>query len=450
MSTQKRGDTYYSRIVVPTSLHHIIPRREVVKSLHTQAYSTARLQCAQWEARLYGLLETLRTRGQELSGLEFDAELRKLADPQHGGPNHEAQSNTPAPSSTSSVPQQATSEALSVVIGAYLQEHRGGSWTDKTAETIEGCLKDFAEILGDMPAPAVTRASLRIYKECLQRLPPNRTKKFPGMAIAELVCRPHPRTLSSTTINRNLGFVSSFFTWAALNSYVPANPTAGAKLKIRRSTAADEERLPFTNDDLSRIFGGDYSTLRSTTPERYWIPLLMLCSGARLEEIAQLRAQDVRQTASVWTLHLTAEGKSQRLKTQSSKRVVPIHSELIRRGFLDYHAEALRGKRGELWPGLKADKFGRRSAGLSKWFNNRLRSIGITDARKVLYSTRHTVSTTLKHQGVPEYAIAELLGHKVDGISVSRYGKKLEPLGLVPIVEGLPFSAATRPIMTSP
>src|SRR5882724_2512642 len=90
MSTQKRGETYYSRIVVPSTLRQVVPRREIVKSLFAHTYSIARLLCAEWEACLYGLLETLSTRGQELSGREFDAELGKLAKTQ-GGTNHGAQ-----------------------------------------------------------------------------------------------------------------------------------------------------------------------------------------------------------------------------------------------------------------------------------------------------------------------------------------------------------------------
>jgi hypothetical protein len=94
MSTQKRRDTYYSRIVVPSNLRRFVPRREVVKSLLVHTYSTARLRCVEWEARLYGLLETLKTRGQELSRREFDAELGKLAESQDRI-NHGAQYNTP-------------------------------------------------------------------------------------------------------------------------------------------------------------------------------------------------------------------------------------------------------------------------------------------------------------------------------------------------------------------
>lgn len=274
MSTQKRGETYYSRIVVPSTLRQVVPRREIVKSLFAHTYSIARLRCAEWEARLYGLLESLKTRGQELSGREFDAELGKLAESQ-GGTNHGVQYTT-APTHTTLIGAtpalRPAGDPLSVVAAAYVGEHRGGSWTDKTAETIEGCLGDLVEILGDVPAAAVSRASLRQYKETLQKLPPNRTKKFPGVAIAVLTRQTHPRTLSSTTINRNLGFVSSFFSWAALNRYVPANPTAGAKLKIRKSTAVDEERLPFTDDDLTRVFDGDYRARWLTTASVTLVP----------------------------------------------------------------------------------------------------------------------------------------------------------------------------------
>ena len=162
MSTQKRGETYYSRIVVPSKLRQFIPRREIVKSLFAHTYSIARLRCAEWEARLYGLFESLKTRGQELSGREFEAELGKLAEPQ-GGTNHEAQYTTPLGHSiymAASPVSQPAGDLLSAVIAAYLAEHSGGSWTDKTTETIKGCLGDFVEILGDIPGAAVSRAPI--------------------------------------------------------------------------------------------------------------------------------------------------------------------------------------------------------------------------------------------------------------------------------------------------
>ena len=93
-----------------------------------------------------------------------------------------------------------------------LRSHDGYEWCGDVLRE-HGCLGDFVQILGDIPAAAVSRASLRQYKETLQKVPPNRTKKFPGVAIATLAQQTHPHTLSSTTINRNLGFVSSFFSW---------------------------------------------------------------------------------------------------------------------------------------------------------------------------------------------------------------------------------------------
>lgn len=134
MSTQKRGDTYYSRIVVPSTLRHIVPRREVVKSLHVQTYSAARLRCAEWEARVLGMLLKLEYRGQELSGPAFDAELNKLAGPQAGTTGNGEHCTSPHGLTTlightiligAAPALAAPQDPLLAVTAAYLREHSG-------------------------------------------------------------------------------------------------------------------------------------------------------------------------------------------------------------------------------------------------------------------------------------------------------------------------------------
>ena len=79
---------------------------------------------------------------------------------------------------------------------------------------------------------------------------------------------------------------------------------------------------------------------------RYWLPLIMLFSGARPAEIAQLLTDDVRKVHGHWVMHITSEGsKEKSVKTRGSMRVVPLHSELGRLGFTEYCEEMRR--RGE-------------------------------------------------------------------------------------------------------
>jgi hypothetical protein len=73
--------------------------------------------------------------------------------------------------------------------------------------------------------------------------------------------------------------------------------------------------------------------MRRNTPERFRLRIIMLYTGARLEEIAQFATRDVRQANGIWTLHLTAENNLQPPMNQSGRRVIPIHSAIVVRDF---------------------------------------------------------------------------------------------------------------------
>ena len=55
----------------------------------------------------------------------------------------------------------------------------------------------------------------------------------------------------------------------------------------------------------------------------------------RLEEIGQLRCEDIKTEGGIYYFDVNNEGNSH-LKNNSSIRQIPIHSTLIKLGFLDY------------------------------------------------------------------------------------------------------------------
>src|ERR1700730_276574 len=73
------------------------------------------------------------------------------------------------------------------------------------------------------------------------------------------------------------------------------------------------------------------------TPEnraaRRWVPWLCAYTGARVNEMTQLRAKDVQNLNGIWCIHITPEAGD--VKT-SEKRLVPLHPHLIEQGFLDF------------------------------------------------------------------------------------------------------------------
>lgn len=105
-----------------------------------------------------------------------------------------------------------------------------------------------------------------------------------------------------------------------------------------------KKRLPFSSDDLCRLFQSDsYLKGQIKRASEYWIPLIALYTGARLAEIAQLHCSDIYEEQAVWVFDLNDEGDKQ-LKSDNSRRLVPIHSTLLELGLLDFLNRP--GKRG--------------------------------------------------------------------------------------------------------
>src|SRR5438067_5668833 len=115
----------------------------------------------------------------------------------------------------------------------------------------------------------------------------------------------------------------------------------------------------------------------------------------RLDEIAQLKTSDVRQEkangATVWCIDVH-NGGDNKLKNESSVRLIPVHSVLENAGLLKY----VRGlKPGPLFPGLvrrksKGNKIGAR---LGELFRKKLVALKLKREGLCFHSFRHNVAT---------------------------------------------------------
>src|SRR5262249_9022320 len=127
----------------------------------------------------------------------------------------------------------------------------------------------------------------------------------------------------------------------------------------QRRKAGGEKREAFTAAELHKVFTAlplDLAPAKHS-PESA-LPLavrIAAYTGMRLEEISQLTVADVQTrgsnggTVTVFDVHNGDD--AHHLKNDSSARAVPVHSELVRAGLLDY-IRALP-QDGLLFPGLK-------------------------------------------------------------------------------------------------
>jgi hypothetical protein len=145
---------------------------------------------------------------------------------------------------------------------------------------------------------------------------------------------------SPATIRKHLGALGSLLQLAVDNGLCTAN--VGRGVRVRGSKVAAEARLPYETEDLKRIFASpiyadpSYRPAACAGEAAYWLPLLGLFTGARLEERGQARVEDVKEAEGIRFLDISDAGEGKSVKTASSRRRVPIHPELVRLGFFEY------------------------------------------------------------------------------------------------------------------
>ena len=158
----------------------------------------------------------------------------------------------------------------------------------------------------------------------------------------------------------------------------------------------------------------------------FWLPLLALFTGSRLNELASLKASDISHNEIIGSncIFIRAEKRSgKRLKTVQSERFVPLHPQLIAAGFLQFVADqqAEHGTNAWLFPKVAPGTTGK--AAFSKWFGRYIGAHGITDGTKVFHSFRHTFVDALRLAGVGNEINIALLGHTDPNVH-DKYGAK--------------------------
>ncbi len=326
------------------------------------------------------------------------------------------------------------SKLLSEIIEEYCTEKlREGAWTPKTEQETRTIYSLFVKIVGDLPIDKVGMDTARKYKATLLELPPHLSRYSDKSLEKILSLGKTPMAVNS--VNKRLGKVSSLFKWAVKFEYCDKNYFDG--LTVTKQTKASEERPPFTNEDLGLLFHADhYRRHKYLKPYYYWLPLIGLYSGMRIEEICQLHLEDIRREGAIWVFDIN-DNDSKKLKNRASNRLVPIHSKLVELGLLKYKQKLSTKGEQRLFPELTRQRDGY-SQTASKWFGRLRKRLGF---KPVFHSFRHTVATTLKHKDYSEVLVAELLGHTVSSMTYGRYGKAYSPEKLEDLLNGLDFDS---------
>lgn len=349
----------------------------------------------------------------------------------------EPETVAPAVPAPSLVPGPLFSELLPKYIDLAVNEK---GWRGQSKAQNEATFAMFKEVCGDLPVNTYTRAMLSVFYETLRALPAlySKDKRWRGRPLREVVELSKGEAvgrLTMKTVKRHFSALGGFFTYAKRHGHVTGeNPAHG--FDFPKKGRANAGRQMWEGEKLVRLFKspvwtGSHPHFRSRPgsqiirDDKYWLPLLGLYHGNRLEEFAQLRREDVRQEAGIWFLSIHGEDGRQ-IKNEQSARRVPLHPELERLGFLDYVKEIAPRPSDKVFPELKPGGPDRKVGYyFTKWWTNYRKSIGVYEPKLDYHSFRHGVTTKLYGAGVSSVVVDELTGHEGEGTSQRVYKKDL-------------------------
>lgn len=340
---------------------------------------------------------------------------------------------TPAPAIQSVIqrpsaitPKQVSdSPTLGTLSKRYIEEgKRGGTWREVSTHEVERTLRDLFELTGDMPIAAFDVHQARLLKDRLSRCPQyfGLRPEFKGKTLLQVVESGSTyKTVTAVTVNNRLRKLSAFMNWCKTNGYIQDNPLTGLKMM---TGSAKEARLSFEQRDLTALLDLDaLKTEARKHPWRYWIPLLGRYTGARLEELCQLRVDDFVEQQGIQCIRVDDSSEGQNLKNASSRRMLPIHPSLIELGLLR-HVESARASGGHrLFPELQPVR-GKLGHAPSKWFGRYKAKRGIDDSKKTFHSFRHTFIDDLRDAGVQDSLIKRIVGHEDSAVTFGVYGSR--------------------------
>lgn len=278
---------------------------------------------------------------------------------------------------------------LSEIVEAYNQTPSRDNTSKATKERVASKMNLLADIIGkDKVIRQITADDLQ---ELVYTIPfiPSRfgngktANKTIQQAIKMAKVDETLPCLSVKTQNDYIQTLSSVFMWAKQKKFIDENPFDEVEMPAQDIRAKQGDKyLPFSITQLQAIFNIPvYRGCKNNRSGRlkpgekifrdayFWVPLLGLYTGARLNEICQLVLDDICIKEEIHIININdTDGK--KVKTIAGIRNVPIHPVLLKLGFLEYVEQQRKDKYNKLkrlFPELKLNSRNEYSAGMSKW-----------------------------------------------------------------------------------
>lgn len=319
----------------------------------------------------------------------------------------------------------------------------------KAVEMLKAKCQTVLDLLGKSDLPEIRRRDAEDAVQLLRQYPVNMKKRpqFKGLTAKEAIklnSSLKMPTLSEESVKDYCQKTSGFFEWCHLNEFTDINPFKA--IRFRKKRRDSEAKNAYTKTDLQKIFSTEiHAKQQFKHAYYYWLPLLAYFTGARQNELCQLYKADIYQLEGIWVIQIDDRYTGQKLKNLTSRRIIPIHQQLLELGFIEY-LHSVRHDR--VFPELKDSRDGFGSAA-SKWYARFKTKLGFGKGHD-FHSFRHTVATQFKRKQVSHVAAGAILGHTLNNITYDRYGKELDLSQLKEVIDLIETETVAKLVNVTP
>lgn len=399
MYLQRRSSGYYFRIAVPKKLQHVYERKEITLSLGTYDRNEAKL-------KVLPIIHEHLIMFNSVNVQDIKCKTRKV--------EHDKEEYF----------EKIHHNTFIDVYKKYLNERK---LREKSEADFRTVVNRFVKICSNKEVNTYTKNDIVKFKDILLQYPRRISKSDSELPIDKILTKYKncKDTLSGKTIKEKyLAVLNVIFGYAVSNGMCKSNCTDGVNVIVQKTVAPP--RLPFSNDELKRLFKSKIFTEKVDNKhmEYRYLILLGFFSGCRLEELARLKVQDVGTEDGISYLHIRPDVSSGHLlKNFSSIRRVPLPSSIFENWDFEKYLKSVSGET-YFFPEMNTRKpvKGSVSSAFSKWFSRHIKSIGITSTALSFHSFRHTYKRLCRSAGIPKSISDVLQGHASADVS-DDYGK---------------------------
>jgi integrase len=219
---------------------------------------------------------------------------------------------------------------------------------------------------------------------------------------------PKEHLIATDTVNKNIKRLKSILFFATGIGLYSGNIPKSITIQ-KQETSDRDSRLSLAHQELSKLFSS------VTNDNLQYIYKVLYMTGMRRSELYKCKLTDIEGI-----LCFDLRTPKAHLKTKSSYRVIPVHTQLLDK--VNQFEDIVNS----IKPGL-----------MTKTFTKIVRANLSEPDKKTMYSLRHTFATNLIAKGIQAEVVSELMGHSHNTMTLNRYVKGYPMITLKSAIESL-------------